>query len=221
MSAIGTDRDLGDSTVGNVVVSGIRGGRNCAGRPLPSGGRGRRFKSSHSDQISTCKSVTYITIRHAPRKSVLPAEAPRKPRAEIRAIRGISYRPLWPDPPRACVRGTSPLPPQPSAGSPCPPKRRRPDREAQRGFRVPSPPDARPGAGGFPPPGGLGPIGRKGGPGQTLNPPIVQRLQWVRGNSPECPLGADPGLQRLTRGGARDGAASPRLGTRPKPLRNG
>src|SRR4029077_13246982 len=53
------------------------------GRALLSGGRGRRFKSSHSDQHFRFKSATYIALRRVPCRSAFPPEAPRKPRAEI------------------------------------------------------------------------------------------------------------------------------------------
>src|SRR5271166_4658913 len=74
---------------------------------------------------------------------------------------------------RARARGAKPLPLGTARRQIAPPDRparapsagcRSPDREAQRGFRVPSGPDAGPGAGGFPPPGALSPIGREGPP---------------------------------------------------------
>jgi hypothetical protein len=58
------------------------GGRDCAGRPLPSGGRGRRFKSSHSDQHSSTFSAAYGGIDEKFEEGRFSAEALRKPAAE-------------------------------------------------------------------------------------------------------------------------------------------
>ena len=52
------------------------GGRDCAGRPLPSGGRGRRFKSSHSDHRKPCK-ISYLNGRPEARADRILAS--RKP----------------------------------------------------------------------------------------------------------------------------------------------
>jgi hypothetical protein len=195
------------------------GGRYCAGRPLPSGGRGRRFKSSHSDQYSPVLSVAYVRHPASRGRSARAAEALRKRCDGTQPPFGPKGSPR-PDTPHAHAReGQAPLPPQPSAGSlrPSPrPGPRRPDREAQRGFRVPSGPDAGPGAG-LSPTGGLGSHKPRGGTRTDPNPGILQRDQRVEGNSLTCPLGAT-GTEGLSHGGARGCAPSALAAeTQPKP----
>jgi len=88
--------------------------------------------------------------------------------------------------------GQSPFPPQPSAGSPRPnpsPGRRRPDRQSQRGFRVPLTRTWDRGRG-CSPHRGLGSHGPRGGTRTENNRGIVQQYQTPGRNSPACPLGA-------------------------------
>src|SRR5260370_27308696 len=81
------------------------------------------------------------------------------------------------------VNALGTAPPQPPAGSPRPspsPKRRKPDRQAERGFRVPSGADAGPGPGAFPH-GGVGSHRPRGGTRIDLYRRMLDQL--VKGNS--------------------------------------
>jgi hypothetical protein len=102
--------------------------------------------------------------------------------------------PLCPDPPRARARGTIPAarhcpPPDCPARTP-EPGRPSPDHPPQRRFRVPSGPDAGPGGGGFPPPVGLGPIGRAGGPTERLIRALHNKVNGLGEIQRRVPKGA-------------------------------
>jgi hypothetical protein len=150
-----------------IPVSQGAKGESFRGRALLSGGRGRRFKSSHSDQKTPMTPISYGVAAEAVEDRPFSAEALRKPREVIRTHFAVSPKGLRPDRhAHARARGKTLAPrdsPPPDRPARAPRAGRRyPDREAQRGLRVPSDPEARPGAGGSPH-GGLGSHRPRGG----------------------------------------------------------
>jgi len=96
---------------------------------------------------------------------------------------------------------TAPPEPRPSPGSP--------DHEAKRGFRIPSPPCLRPGAGGYPPTGWRVLSGLGGGPGQTLIRRLCRKFVGFPHSAPSSGVGFQP----------HTGRHRPHLRTRQEPHR--
>jgi hypothetical protein len=225
-------RFVNGRSVGNVVGSGISGTigpvpvEHCL-REAGAGGSNPLTPTRFAQQSQQLRPASARGSRRRgfPRK---PCGSPlRKIQSHFASLRLQPDPGLQPDPPPAPAREEQSPRSRPSSP---------PDRPARSPRPSTAPRITSPSAGsgshlartrdrgrgrGLPPPGALGPIGRAGGPGQTLIMPLYNEVNGLGEIHRRVPIGAfsPEWLRPRRREGLREvsGVAE----TRPKPLRNG